>query len=505
MFENIAKIVFITSESCNLNCKYCEISKNSNKNHLKEQEKIKQALADGSYVTRYMQVFNKYNIDVKKITSLDLWGQEPTLTLNEFSSQFDRIMDWLVNCKLFFFSTNAIAYPERIINFIKVVNNYFIDQDSRPFIAQIQFSFDGKEPTLEKRGIDPEIIINNIKYIISETNKINIDKKVLFRFSFHGVLTMDIIKKGLDTNVDDHWLEEDSLLKEFTNLNTNKRIEIGPTIFTHFQQPQYATGEDGKLVAEYTKRCLNSTASFKQSYLGILSPFAHAARSILLTQYKDPILMPYKVDGELNTYSSSDIFKYKIDDIYDSFNYEYDKMIPENDYLISDLYGCGAGAWQLKMRYNGDILYCQNTFYGTNKENFEGKVGADFDIQRFECDHPGFQPNLLTSSEEDIKNFINIFDVKRHYGHMCLLSNTINLMHILLKNKQIDLSYENNNEKILRHSIYLSQFVQCFYNNIIDTGTLYSLSVGSIRFFCNGMLDIVEDYAKKWGYFGPWN
>jgi len=42
------------------------------------------------------------------------------------------------------------------------------------------------------------------------------------------------------------------------------------------------------------------------------------------------------------------------------------------------------------MRYNGDILYCQNTFYGVNKENFEGKNGADFDIQRFECDHPGF-------------------------------------------------------------------------------------------------------------------
>jgi len=49
--------------------------------------------------------------------------------------------------------------------------------------------------------------------------------------------------------------------------------------------------------------------------------------------------------------------------------------------------------------------------------------------------------------------------VKEHYGHMCLLSNIITLMHILLKNKQIDLSYENDSEKILRHSIYLSQFV----------------------------------------------
>jgi len=46
---------------------------------------------------------------------------------------------------------------------------------------------------------------------------------------------MDIIKKGLTTDINNHWLEEDALIKEFHNLNTNKRIEIGPTIFTHFQ------------------------------------------------------------------------------------------------------------------------------------------------------------------------------------------------------------------------------------------------------------------------------
>jgi len=54
MFEQVKKIVFITSESCNLNCKYCEISKNSTKNHFEEAKKVKQALLDGSYVTRYM-------------------------------------------------------------------------------------------------------------------------------------------------------------------------------------------------------------------------------------------------------------------------------------------------------------------------------------------------------------------------------------------------------------------------------------------------------------------
>jgi len=100
--------------------------------------------------------------------------------------------------------------------------------------------------------------------------------------------------------------------------------------------------------------------------------------------------MTYKTDAELNTYTTTNRLKFKLDDIYNSFNYEYGKKAPESDYLIHSQYGCGAGNWQLKMRYDGTVLYCQNTFYSLNKDTYKDKIGADFDILRFEADHPGF-------------------------------------------------------------------------------------------------------------------
>jgi len=83
--------------------------------------------------------------------------------------------------------------------------------------------------------------------------------------------------------------------------------------------------------------------------------------------------------------------KFRLEDLSDTFNYEFDKVVySEDDYLINDRFGCGAGSWQLKMRYDGTDLYCQNTFYNLNKEDFEDKIGAQYDLARFDADHPGF-------------------------------------------------------------------------------------------------------------------
>ena len=192
------------------------------------------------------------------------------------------------------------------------------------------------------------------------------------------------------------------------------------------------------------------------------------------------------------------------DDIQTIFNYEYDKNIVDENYIIGDFYGCGVGRWNLKMRYDGTLIFCQNSFYSIKKENLENKKGITYDVQRFELEHPGFQPNLMTAKKEDVQNFIDIFDVQKNYGHVFVINTLINLMYFLLQNNQIDESYKDNPEKILKHATMLSNFLMCFYNNVIDTGSLYPMTVGTIRFYCNGLLDIVEDFINEWGYFGPW-
>jgi len=47
-------------------------------------------------------------------------------------------------------------------------------------------------------------------------------------------MTLDIMRKSLETNVDDYWYDMDLMVKEFYELNKNPRVDIGPTVFDHF-------------------------------------------------------------------------------------------------------------------------------------------------------------------------------------------------------------------------------------------------------------------------------
>ncbi len=486
MFDKLSKITFMTSESCNLKCSYCEIAKNSSDHtHKEEVENIKKSLISGEYITRYMYIFHKFNIDPKQIKEFELWGQEPTLTLDEFTTQIGRILKWLPNIEHCFFSTNGVAYPDKIVNYIKTINNFFTIQESeKDFDILIQFSFDGIDYTKKQRGINPQFIINNIKKIILALNDIHIKNNLHIKFTLHGVITMDIIKESLNDSNNTYWHSIDNITYELQQLNNNQQIHITQSS-SFLQAPYNATTEEGKLLGQYMQYCINHLNDvYKTSPISVISPTVLTARSI--NTLINDFITPEGINGHIK----------------DNFNFNYGD-IPDNPF-ISHNYGCGVGIWDIKMRYDGTLLYCQNMIFGIKKENLENKQGISYDIQRYELNHPSFQPNLLTSSKKDIEKFINIFDTKKHYAFHFIVSNNINLMYLLLKNNQIDESYNNNFQKILRHSILLASFMQCYYNNIIDTGSLYNLTLGIIRFYCNGAIDAIEEYIDEWSQIGQW-
>ena len=97
----------------------------------------------------------------------------------------------------------------------------------------------------------------------------------------------------------------------------------------------------------------------------------------------------------------------------------------------------------------------------------------------------------------DVENFVYRFDAGSHYGVPFMLSQMVNQMYLLLENHQIDESYQNNPEKILRHASYLIRIVQCWYNQLIETGSIYSKTLGTVRFYCNGALDIIEKFSEE--------
>lgn len=478
MFENINSITFIISESCNLNCSYCEIAKRETSFHLKEVDKIRESLLSGEYVQNYKTFFEKYNIDINKITNLALWGQEPTITLDAFNTQIIDILTWLPNINNMFFSTNGVAYEYKIIDLIKILNNY-LKFNNKDFDLTIQFSFDGLEYTKAQRGIEPDIIINNIKSIIKKLNNLDLFKNFKINLILHGVINWDNMKSQLETNNYNYWINNINLIKSLKKLNINKNISILP-YGAYIIFPYNATAEEGKIFTQYFNFCLNSPIQDNEN-INILSPF-----NLILDG----------VTNIKNSFTNNDI--YTEDQIINEFNYDYgDKDIFNTN--IYKNYGCAPNTTMLKMRYNGLLFYCQNTMFNILEEDIKNKTGIDYSLSSFQINHPNFYPNVLKDSREQVKNFINTMLIRDHYPHSLTYSNIINLMFLLLQNQQINESYQNS-KKLLKHAFYLSRIQQCFHAHMIETGSFYGVSLGIIRACCNGVLDIAEEYIAnhKW-------
>lgn len=477
LFKNVKTLTFISSESCNLNCKYCEIAKDATLSHAQETIKVKESLSNGTFLTNCEKIFYDYNIDPLQIDTFDLWGQEPTLTLDALATQMPQLLNWFKNCKVIFFSTNGMAYPERIVTFIKTINDYLtMTNTERELHLEIQFSVDGIGKDIEPRGADADIIKQNIISILHSLQDYKLFNNFNVLFVFHGVLTLDIMKDGLKNGIEKHWYEIDNFINDIYQENKNQQITVVPRISSAFQAPVNATQQEGKIVAEYLEKCIKLVGTFKRSAL---------SQTNILNLYTNPIR---KRDGSPET--REDI----IEGIFDIFNYDY--WQDTDSEMITYKFGCSTGDGSIKLRYDGTLLFCQNVIFSLTEEDLKNKVGIKYDIHRFQNKH-NYNPNLLTSSREDVENFVYRFDAGSHYGVPFMLSQMVNQMYLLLENHQIDESYQNNPEKILRHASYLIRIVQCWYNQLIETGSIYSKTLGTVRFYCNGALDIIEKFSEE--------
>lgn len=477
IYQDLTNITFVSSELCNLNCSYCEIAKSSNfKYHTSENEKIKQSFLSGDYLTKYKRVFHNYMIDKGKIERISLWGQEPTITMDEFASQMPEILDWLCNADSLFFSTNGVAYIDRIVNLIDVINNYLMYRcPEREFTLDMQFSLDEIKYNENHRGIDPNIIIKNIKHFIELLNEKKLHKTFQVSVMFHGVITLALVHSCLENNwVDDIWREMDGIIRDFCLLNKNPNVHLSKAWSTTVQNPYNATTQEGKELTEFLKRSLNSYEGYQ---ISSLNPHR------ILGMYANGMLAHQEL---LNLNQ----------DILDLFNYEYDRNCTSD--IVNRAMGCGVGTHDIKMRYDGTLLYCQNIIFGLTPEELalhDAEENITYDIQKLQVKY-NYSPNLLTDSKETIEKFIERFNTEQNYSFNFVTSTNINLMYLLLKNHQIDPSYENNPEKIMKHAIALTKLTQCWYNNISQTGTLYGRTLGEVRLYCNGFLDLLEDFAR---------
>ena len=364
-----------------------------------------------------------------------------------------------------FFSTNGVAFPERIINLIKMLENTV----NNNFVLEIQFSYDGYKPTRESRGIDPNIIINNLKTIITTLNQMTLNK-VRILISCHNVVNEKIFNK-FGSNNDDNDKEFLEYLKELNdlpysliNLNKNQSLEIVDHFSPGIVTPYNATKEEGKNLTNFILKADKiGTELESQWWRGLMYQFDESLRHNHCFTLD---IIPELMNG------NQDLAKY-----------------------LSNFCGCGYGGYDFKLRYDGTAVHCQNSVGMLKNSSLANRndLSAQLHLNLIK---KNYFPNFLTDSEKDIKKFLLRSKIAKNSSYPCFFSEVLNLMIMLLNSQQIDESY-NDYEKLFRHGMIISQNFICWDNCLTSTGSGFGKYAGEIRLYCNGFLDLVEDSQEE--------
>ena len=466
--KNTKSIILFTSESCNLQCSYCTIANNLNKKlHAEEAKKVKESLVNGQYLNNLKKASERLEIDPNQIEHFELWGQEPTLTLKEFNVMFPELFKYCPNLTSSMFSTNGVGFINDIINYIILVR----DTVPHKFRINLQFSYDGDYNTKNSRGINPDIILNNITLFIQEINKIDL-QHITVGVNFHNVIDSNIINYYAVRERSDElykFLKNFSDLSErFITLCTNPNVILNP--FTPgLVNPYNASVEEGKNLAEFYKNCWEIGKDIQhKNWPGLTHQFY---RRFVDLQFQD--VYPFLEKAVVSNHVDFEILK-----------------------TLSSAISCGFNYGVLKMRYDGTLVLCHIFMTGLSEKELEGKTDADALIQKRRL-QKSFSPNIITDSDEIINNYLYQVKLFHEESYLESFNQIINLMITLLKAKQIDQSYWDSN-KMLRTAYYLSIIINCPYNALTYSGSLYGHYAGYIRFFCNGFLDLIERDAESY-------
>lgn len=461
-----ANLTLITSEACNLHCKYCEIAATTAQNHCYENEKIKKAMLDGSFLNNIQKIFEKYDLNYYQIDSIELWGEEPTLTLDAFNEMFKKLYFLFPNVFRISFSTNCIQNMDSLYNYIKNINTIV---NKKGFHIEIQISYDGKWSTENLRGIDPNIIKQNFEYLIKKLNDLKFRENIKLTFAFHNVLSFELIDYiNSNQGIENYWYELNNFYEYFKNININPNIHLANFSYGVIA-PYNATKEDGIKYADF----LIKTEHIIQQYEKMFTPIN--SFSLMLKSVEQ---------SGVNKNLENDMM---------NFIFKHFQQRDVNSYC-----GCGTGLRLLKIRYNGQIIHCQNAIFGlTDNDNNQNIDTFRKNIRKDQIQIK-YTPNLLTDPDEYIHNWMYKWGtVTNNDTIIQMLCNTANLMNILSELDQIDISYKYDQKKVIRHSFYFVLLYSCWENNLNYTGSIFGEQLGRIRMYANGYLDEIEKVLKN--------
>lgn len=457
MESKLYKISLYVSEACNLNCKYCVISKSLKGKKDLQLKAQKESLEKGEYISHLKKIFEKKKLNTSKITRIELWGEETTLTINNFLVSFPELNNYFPNLNQMFFSTNAIGNAKTLSTFIKN-----LDEKLRgPFSLSIQLSCDGF--LMEKtRGVSYDTFKENIINLFTQLNEIEL-KNLKVEFNIHSVMSRILIHELLNSNnVENHWKSLDDITDLIKSININPKIITPSSASGAFETPADATVQEGKELAEFLRQSLSLGEKCRSNF------------------YSAVYSRRYGLNLVLNNFDKI------INGIHDQ------EILKEINKIGSLHTSCGAMYEAIKIRYNGEMVFCPNNIHKMNLEDLD-KEADDYLIRKSLLENDYY--NKATDENYD-KTFYR-HEILRTSAFYSYFVKNAKLMYYLSRINQIDPTYVYDNEKLLKHALIITVLYTCPDANIQETGSMFGKSVDNIKYYCNGAIQYMEPYFKR--------
>ena len=457
--KDIHSLTLYTSEICNLQCKYCDLFQTRNSIHIIKNNDLKQAMTNGTYLKNILKILDKYNISYTDITEIQLWGEEPSLTLKEFLYLFKDFYQLDPNLNFLIFSTNGVAI-DLLINFLKELDLIV----HKNFVVDIQFSYDG-EQTKDSRGVSYLLLQKNIKKFIKETASL---QNLKIDMSFHNVITFSLINQLIKSNnIYNYWYHFSTFFTELEkekNKNFNNNIKL-LFVYPAIETPYNGTVQDGK----------NLTQFFIES---------------------SKILKNNTLFNKIKNLDFS--YQKNLKKIINLSSFQCKQIIQQNNYSEKSHFGCGPLFNSLKIRYNGEFLYCHHLLHEIDEKEIELIQDKHKKEIIKEQKRNNFIPNLILNNDEEIKKYIYKWKIGSFNNSFSYIYSTyMNFAIILALNNQIDSSYLLNPDKLIKHIYFLCFLMKCWNENISQTGSLFGITLGYLRIMLNGFLEEIEKSIKK--------
>ena len=487
-FQNtkIAAISLMFAVGCNLSCDYCLIHKSRYNNKFIEEMRKNtiQALDDGTYLNNILKVIDKMDGDPRDIRQIDLWGQEPTLQLEYFTKH---IQDWLAafpRLDRIFFSTNGVAFWEKIYDLIIEVDNN-IDHD---ILIRLQWSYDGDYSTNNIRHGSSQIM-KNLESLIKKlnTHKFN---HVQVDVAVHGVLSFALMREinGEMDKLRAYYRNCVDTIRPISDLVSNENMHVHHTIALGEETPYKCSTEEGCAWYDFISKLMIiqeteeqfSTTHINEIYFNAIK---RAFPPHVAEKYSNLDELVYDLCTRLNPNTANTTMADNGHAI-------------EISQLISDSFFCGTGQGEIKVLYDGTLINCQNSIYEKDIENINPEVNMLNEIKRSQSRAGVVFMNPLTDSEEKIQKYKYLFTTGRSSSFWHSFLTVYQKMRLMSFAGQISAVYYRDPFLTLKHAFILCMINQCTYNNGIMTGSYWCRDTGLIRRYANGMLLLEEANGK---------